>query len=273
MKKSQYRSEKIRFLPTELLRANSCLPHRFGTDDTADALTRSIARYGILHPILVCESKNFYTVMCGSRRLRAARALGLSHVPCRVVSASPQEAAELVFAENLHRRDLLPVEEAEAAFRLQKQYPYRFGELAQRIGTSQSLLASKLRLMHFSPEERRLFGELQLHPDFAEPLLHLRDGNLRLFAIRHIASENYTLEEACRLCMSLALHPEEFSPLPRREESPRRCVRRFVVKDLRFFINSVDRAVSSIRGAGLDVECDKAEDDLAIEYFIRIPKS
>jgi ParB family chromosome partitioning protein len=49
-------------------------------------------------------------------------------------------------------------------------------------------------------------------------------------------------------------------------------VRRFVIRDVRFFINSVDRAVSSIRGAGFDVECDKAEDEEAIEYLIRIPK-
>lgn len=272
MKKSQYKSEKIRFLPTQSLLPNPALPQRFGVDETADALTRSIARYGILHPILVRETRRGYQVLCGSRRLRSAKALGLDSVPCRVVDFSSREAAELSFAENLHRKDLVAVEEAAVANWLQKEHPYRFGELASRVGVSQSVLTSKLRLMHFSPAERHLFGELKLPPDFAEPLLHLRETELRLFAMRHIAEKGYGLEEASRLCLSLALHPEEFSPPVRGETVARRCVRRFVVKDVRFFINSVDRAVSSIRGAGFDVECDKVEDETAIEYLIRIPK-
>ncbi len=272
MKKSQVKSEKIRFLPTDALLPNSILPHRFGVDETAEALTRSIARYGILHPLLVRESNRGFEVLCGCRRLRAARALGIEFVPCRMLELSPREAAELVFAENLHRKDLVAVEEASAAHRLQKEYPYRFGELAGRVGVSPSKLSAKMRLMHFSPAERHLFGELELDPDFAEPLLHLRETELRLFAMRHIAAKNLSLEEASRLCLSLALHPEEFSPPIRGESMPKRSVRRFVIKDVRFFINSVDRAVSSIRGAGFDVECDKVEDDTAIEYLIRIPK-
>ena len=272
MKKSPFKSEKIRFLPTKALLPSSTLPRRFGTDETVDALTRSIARYGILHPILVRAADGGFRVLCGSRRLRAAKALGLSHVPCRVVNCSRREGEELILAENFHRRDLLPVEEAEAAFSLQKSHAYRFGELAERVGTSQSALASKLRLMHFSAAERHLFGELRLHPDFAEPILHLRDTELRLFAMRHISTKNYSLEEALRLCMSLSINPEEFSPPLQREEGNSRMVRRFVGKDVRFFINSVDRAVSSIRGAGFAVECDKSEGEDAIEYFIRIPK-
>ena len=272
MKKSQFKSEKIRFLPVGALVPNSALPHRFGTDEGADALTRSISRYGILHPILVRECKDGYRVLCGSRRLRAARALGMETVPCRVMDLSEREGAELIFAENTHRKDLIPAEEAAVAYRLQKAYPYRYGELADRIGAPPSQLAAKLRLMHFSPEERELFTRLQLHPDFAEPILHLRERELRLFAMRHIGEKGYGLEEASRLCLSLALHPEEFSPPVRGDSPPKRGVRRFVIRDVRFLINSVDRAVSSIRGAGFDVECDKAEDEDAIEYLIRIPK-
>lgn len=272
MKKSPIKAEKIRFLPTESLLPGNALPRRFGTDETAEALTRSIARYGILHPILVRATGSGFRVLCGSRRLRAAKALGLSHVPCRVVDCTSREADELVLVENFHRRELVPVEEAEAAFRLQKDHPYRFGELAERVGTSQSELGAKLRLMRFSSAERHLFGELKLHPDFAEPILHLRETELRLFAMRHIAGKNYSLEEATRLCMSLALNPEEFSPPLHRQEDENRAVRRFVVKDVRFFVNSVDRAVSSIRGAGFAVECDKVEGEDAIEYLIRIPK-
>lgn len=273
MKKSQVKTEKIRFLPTSSLHPNSLLPRRFGVDESAEALTRSIARYGILHPLLVQKASRGYRVLCGHRRLRSALALGLESVPCRVLVLPPREAAELIFAENLYRRELVAVEEASAAQKIQKAYPYRFGELASRIGTSQSLLSSKMRLMHFTAEERHLFGELDLDPDFAESLLHLRESGLRLFAMRHIAEKGYTLEEANRLCLSLALHPEEFSPPVREEPFRKRCVRRFVVKDVRFFVNSVDRAVSSLRGAGFAVECDKAEDEEAVEYLIRIPKS
>ncbi len=271
MKNGYDKTEKLRFLQISAIEKNSILPHRFSDD--FGPLARSIARYGILQPLLVRKSGRGYELLAGRRRLGAAKLLGLNTVPCRVLHLTPREAAELIFAENLHRVALNPFEEAAAATRLQKTFPYRLGELAERIGESPSLLASKERLMHFSAQERSLLMELGLSPSYGECLLHLRDSALRQLAIRHIAARNLSVAEAGNLCLSLALHPEEFIPslVPERALK-KRPVRRFVVKDVRFFINSVDRTIGSIRQAGIDVEADKTEDEGHITYRIKIPK-
>lgn len=273
MKKTYIPTEKIRFLPPSVLKPGSLLPRRRGGTSDDASLVRSIARYGILHPLLVREEKNGTVLLSGRRRLLAALTLGLDRVPCRTVTLGDREAAELVFAENLHRAPLDLFDEATAARSLQKAFPYRFGELADRIGVPASLLSAKLRLLNLSPAERRVFAESGLSPVYGESILHLRDSPLRLLAIRHISEKALSLEEAEIFCLSLALHPEEFAPpLKVPFTAKRRPVRRFVVKDAGFFVNSVDRVLSSIRNAGISVESVKTEEDGFISYSIRIPK-
>jgi len=273
MKKTSIPTEKIRFLPPSSLKPCPVLPRRRGGTCDDASLVRSIARYGILHPLLVREEKNGTVLLSGRRRLRAALALGLDRVPCRTVTLGDREAGELVFAENLHRVPLDLFDEAVAARVLQKSFPYRFGELADRIGVPASHLSAKLRLLSLSPEERRAFAESGLAPVYGECILHLRSPELRLLAIRHIGTNALTLEEAEIFCLSLALHPEEFAPpLKATFPSKSRPVRRFVVKDARFFANSVDRVLSSIRNAGIALESKKTEEDGFITYSIRIPK-
>lgn len=271
MKNPRMKAEKIRYLPVSRILSGSVLPRRLEEDAELESLAHSISRYGMLQPILVQSARRGYRLLCGRRRLRAARLLGLETVPCRVLELSPREAGELVFAENLHRKELSSLESAKAAQQLQRSFPYRLGELALRIGEDPSRLCAKERLMHFAPEEQSLFSQFGLDPAYAEPILHLREPQLRRFAIRHVSTHGYSVEEATKLCLSLALHPEEFAPPIHPPTPQKRPVRRFVVKDVRFFVNSVDRAIGSIRSAGIDVEAVKCEEEGCITYSIRIP--
>lgn len=272
MKWTEKKTEKIRFLPTSKLSLGTPMRER-GDPESLANLTRSIARYGILHPLAVKRTLRGYELIFGSRRLRAARLLGMERVPCRILQLSPREEGELALAENLVRLPLSPFEEGVAADRLLRTFPYRRGDLADRLGESPSELASKLRLMRFSAEERQLLAKFDISPEYTEVLLRVRDPALRILAIRHVGSTHLSVEEAEELCLSLSLHPEEFiPPLRPKKEREEENLRRFVVKDVGFFINSVDRAIGSIRRAGFDVEAEKIEVDGFISYSIRIPK-
>lgn len=272
MKWTEKKTEKIRFLPTSKLSLGSTVRER-GDADSLVHLTRSIARYGILHPLAVKRTLSGYELICGSRRLRAARLLGMERVPCRILQLSPREEGEISLAENLQRQPLSPFEEGAAADRLLRAFPYRRGELADRLGESPSELASKLRLLRFSAEERQLLAKFDIPPEYSEVLLRVRDPALRILAIRHVGSTHLSVEETEELCLSLSLHPEEFiPPLRPKREREEENIRRFVIKDVGFFINSVDRAIGSIRQAGFDVEAEKIEVDGFISYSIRIPK-
>ncbi|MBQ3076065.1 MAG: ParB/RepB/Spo0J family partition protein [Clostridia bacterium] len=273
MKKTQKKSEKIRFLPIEKIVLNPLFSGRYYSDPEPEVLVNSIRLYGMLQPLTVRRRASEYELVCGNRRLKAAALLGQRVVPCRILKLSHREAAELFLSENLNRSSLCPFEEGLIAARLLKAYPYRQGELAVRIGESPSELSAKLRLLRFTREERRAFLAFGLDPSYAEPLLHLRETSLRLLAMEHVACHRLSPEEAVDYCLSLSLHREEFiPPLRTAAVSNETPVRRFILKDVGFFINSVDRAIDSIREAGFDVDAIKDEEEDYISYSIKIPK-
>ena len=107
----------------------------------------------------------------------------------------------------------------------------------------------------------------------ARSLLRLRDPAMRLFALHYTIEHDLTEKQSEELCQTLEKNPEEFSPALRGEGFQKMTpLRRLVVKDVRVFINSVDRAILSIREAGFSVEAEKADDDAYISYSIRVPK-
>ena len=272
MKTIGKRTEKIRFLPVGKILPNPVGCTRKMRDGDLDRLADSIKHYGILQPLLVSRCAFGFQLLCGSRRLQAARLAGLDRVPCREVQFSPKEAGELFLAENLNRRGLTPLEEALSADRLTREFPYRQGELAERVGETPSELSAKLRILRFTSQERQLLIKYGFSLAYAEVFLHVRDPALRLFAIGKAGEEGLSLQEASDYCLSLALHPEEFVPPLHPKPAQTAKVRRFVVKDVGFFINSVDRAIGSIRQAGFAVEAEKVEGGEYVSYSIRIPK-
>ncbi|MBR5295139.1 MAG: ParB/RepB/Spo0J family partition protein [Clostridia bacterium] len=267
------KTEKIRYLPPDSIYSNPRGARRKFSPERVEALSRSISRYGILQPLTVQKRCGEYELICGEMRLRAAKLLEMKTVPCRVLNVSAKLGAEIALVENLQRTRLDSFEEGAAADRLLKNFRYFQGELADRLGQSPSALSAKLRLLRFTPEERDLIEKNDLTPRHADALLHLRDPAMRLFALNYMIENALPPDHSEELCSTLSTHPEEFVPALRphssRRESP---VRRLVVKDVRIFINSVDRAILSIREAGFSVEAEKEECEEFISYSIRVPK-
>ncbi len=271
MWKKKDKKEKLCFLPPAAIRPKLCPTRQLGSDADLEGLCESIGRFGIIEPLCVRRRGGEYELVCGERRLSAAKILELDRVPCRVLKLSDRTASELSLVENLHRKAPLPFEEACCAQRLLRLFPYRHGELADRLGISPSDLSAKLRLLRFTPEERELIFDGNLSPAHADALLHLRDPAMRLFAIHYMIERALPPAQAEELCLTLATHPEEFIPSLRPDA--RAPMRRIVLKDVRLFVNSVDRAIGSIREAGFQVEARKEEEDTHISYSIRVPKA
>ncbi len=268
------KTERIRFLPPDAIFPNPRGSRRKFSPEKVEALSRSIARYGMLQPLTVQKKCGEYELICGEMRLRAAKLLEMKKVPCRILKVNTKLASEMSLVENLERSGLDSFEEALAADRLLKNFRYFQGELADRIGQSPSTLSAKLRLLRFSQEERDLMEKNDLSPRHADALLHLRDPAMRLFALNYMIDNALTPDLSEELCATLSTHPEEFVPALRPRSILRQePVRRLVVKDVRLFINSVDKAIFSIREAGFSVEAEKEEDEEYIFYSIRVPKT
>lgn len=264
-KKGLFESNRVLFLPIEQLRPNPSQPRRFFCPDGLAELASSIAEHGVLQPLSVRKVNGLYEIISGERRLRASSLAGLTEVPCIVVKADSEESSLLALVENLQRRDLDFVEEAAALARLIRTFGLSQEEAARRIGKSQSAVANKLRLLRLSPDVLSLLREHGYTERHARALLRLGDDALQLKAAQIITEENLTVLHTEELVETL-LHPLE-------EKVPPRKKPKFLIKDVRFFLNTVTRGLTMMKTAGVNAACERSETEDSILLTIRIPKA
>ena len=130
-------SGRVLYLPLGSIRPNPAQPRRVFDPAGLQELADSIREYGILQPLTVRRRENGYELIAGERRLRAAGLAGLREVPCLLVTADDQDAGLLALVENLQRRDLDYIEQAQGLARLMQQYHLTQEQAARLLGVSQ----------------------------------------------------------------------------------------------------------------------------------------
>ena len=250
-------------LPPEDIRPNPHQPRRTFDPAELEALAESVRRHGILQPLTVRRRDGGWELVAGERRLRAARLAGLPTVPCVEREADDADSALLALVENLQRQDLPYLEEAEAIAAYLARTGVTQEEAAARLGRSPSALANKLRLLRLSPECRRLLTEAGLSERHARCLLRLEDEAERLAALRRIIEKHWTVAQA-----------EQYVErrLQRLQATPPRRRKTFILKDVRLFLNSLDRGLRLVRQAGVDAQTERRDTEDAILLTIRIPR-
>ena len=262
-KNTLFQSGRIHMLPIERISPNPRQPRRHFPEQPLRELADSIRQHGVLQPLTVQKTPGGYVLVAGERRLRAAGLAGLTHVPCLLVRATPQDSALLALVENLQRCDLHYLEEAAAISKLITTYGMSQEEAARRLGRSQSAVANKLRLLRLSPACGELLRKYELTERHARALLRLEDEDTRLAALRHIGEKKLTVAAA-----------EEYIEvqLQKKQMEGKEKKRLFIIKDVRLFLNSVDRGMETIRRAGVDARFDRQESEEEITITIQIPK-
>ena len=262
-KNTLFQSGRIHMLPIERISPNPRQPRRHFPEQPLRELADSIRQHGVLQPLTVQKTPGGYVLVAGERRLRAAGLAGLTHVPCLLVRATPQDSALLALVENLQRCDLHYLEEAAAISKLITTYGMSQEEAARRLGRSQPAVANKLRLLRLSPACGELLRKYELTERHARALLRLEDEDTRLAALRHIGEKKLTVAAA-----------EEYIEvqLQKKQMEGKEKKRLFIIKDVRLFLNSVDRSMENIRRAGVDARFDRQESEEEITITIQIPK-
>ena len=258
------RKERVLTLRVEDIRPNPHQPRQTFDDEGLRELASSIRRHGILQPLTVRSAGGGkWELVAGERRLRAAKLAGLEKVPCIRREADDRESALLALVENLQRRDLHYLEEAAAIAAYIQQAGVTQEEAAAQLGRSPSALANKLRLLRLSPACRELLVQNGLTERHARCLLRLEDEEERLAALRHIADKQLNVAQA-----------EQYvdQRLAQLQSTPPKRRRTFILKDVRLFLNSLDRGLRMVRDAGVDARTERQETDDAILLTIRIPK-
>ena len=253
---------KILSIPQGDILPNPNQPRRRFDYDELEGLAQSIRANGILQPLLVRNLENGkYELIAGERRLRAARLIGLTKVPCIINDISESDSAVFAVIENLQRQNLDYFEEAEALALLISDYRMSQEELCKKLGKAQSTLSNKLRLLKLNEEMRYKISRAGLSERHARALLSLTDEVQRARALSIIIDRHLTVNESESLIEQML----------RKNEAPKRQILKGF-KDIRIFINTLNSAVDAIRKAGIDADSVKTETDEYVEYIVRIPK-
>ena len=251
------------YLPISQVESCAGQPRKHFDAGALQELAESIRQYGVLQPLTVRRLAGGYELVAGERRLRAARLAGLSEVPCLLADVDEESSGMLALVENLQRRDLDYIEEAEGLQKLMQQYHLSQEQAARRIGKSQSAVANKLRILRHPPSVLQALRENHLTERHARALLKLPDEAERLRVIGLIAQGEWTVAKTEQYIDSL-LAPRT----PQRRE-----LGGFVLRDVRLFLNSIDHQLDLVRAAGVGASRERQETEQEIVLTIRIPKS
>lgn len=253
---------KVVQIPIKLIFPNPNQPRREFNEDELNYLAESIKNDGIIQPITVRKVDEKFEIISGERRLRASKIAKLESVLCIIVDITERSSALLALIENIQRSDLSYFDEAFAIYNLIDLYGMTQEDAAIRLGMAQSTVANKLRLLKLSAQERELIKKGKLTERHARAFLKLTDPDQRLITINKVIKHGMNVEKTECLIEQLLKTEDE------RESFKKRAI---LLRDVRLFVNTINKAVQTIKMAGVAADAKKTENDEYIEYHIRIP--
>ncbi len=203
----------VRELPVNVIRANRAQPRTLFDEAALAELVESIRVHGVLQPLIVSEDPSGgYELIAGERRLRAARAAGLTTVPAIIKSATSQQFLELALVENVQRADLNPLEEAQAYETLRQEFGLSDEEIARRVGKSRVAIVNSRRLLRLAPPARQALLDGVISAGHGRAILRLEDAADQAAVIDMIRQRNLSVREIERLT-DVASQPDLAPPV------------------------------------------------------------
>ena len=251
-------------IPTEKLLPNPYQPRKQFKSEELLGLSESIKENGVLQPILVKRINNsdYYEIVSGERRLRASILANCQEMPCIVIECSGENSAMYSIIENIQRSDLSFFEEANAISHLMNSFGLTQAEIGKRLGKSQSALSNKLRLLRLPAEVRYFIEREGLTERHARAILKLSDQNQMWRVLNAVKEKHLNVEQT----------EEMIERMTDNTVKARHNVVR-IFKDVRIFVNTVNKAIETMRSAGIDASTNKTETDDYIEFYVKIPKT
>ena len=249
-------------IPITAIKPNPRQPRKSFDANDLTSLSRSISQDGIIQPLTVRDKGGYYELVSGERRLRAAKIAGLKTVPCIITDISDERSAVYALIENIQRCDLTYFEQAQAISQLISQYGLTQEETALRLGLSQPAVANKLRLLRLDDEERRLISDANLSERHARALLRCESKEQRRAVIEKVIA-----------CSLSALQTERYvKNLLKAEQIERSYKKRApILRDVRLFVNTMNKAVRVMQLAGVKANTKKIEHEGYVDYIVSIP--
>ena len=201
--------EKIVEKPVEMkmkiteVEPNREQPRKNFDEDALLELAESIKQFGVLQPLLVQKKDDYYEIIAGERRWRAAKLAGLKEVPVIIKDFSDQEVVEIALIENIQREDLNAIEEAVAYKRLMEEFHLKQDEIAERVSKSRTAVTNAMRLLKLDERVQQMVIEGMLSTGHARALLVIEDNDLQFQMATKIYNEKLSVRDVEKLVKNL----------------------------------------------------------------------
>ena len=228
-------------------------PRKDFDEDALMELADSIRLFGILQPLLVQIKKNYYEIIAGERRWRAAKLAGIKEVPIIVKDYTDQEIVEISLIENIQRENLNPIEEAMAFKRLLQEFQLKQDEVAERVSKSRTAVTNSMRLLKLSPRVQQMIIDDMISTGHARALLAIDDEEQQFILANKIFDEKLSVRETEKLVKALKNPKKEV----KKEKS-----------EHTFIYENIEEQIKNIMGTKVSVnQKANGKGKIEIEYY------
>jgi ParB family chromosome partitioning protein len=184
-------------------------PRKNFDEDALQELADSIKQFGLLQPILVQDKKDYYEIIAGERRWRAAKIAGLKEVPVIIKNYTNQEIVEISLIENIQREDLNPIEEAQAYKRLLEEFNLKQDEVADRVSKSRTTVTNSMRLLKLTDSVQQMIIDGMLSTGHARALIPIEDPEQQLQLAQRIFDEKLSVRDVEKIVKNMLKPADE----------------------------------------------------------------
>lgn len=182
---------------------NRSQPRKQFDEDALLELSESIKQYGILQPLLVSDKTDYYEIIAGERRWRAAKLAGLKEVPVIIKELSDQQVVEISLIENIQREDLNPIEEAMAYKRLIEEFSLKQDEIAERVSKSRTAVTNSMRLLKLDSRVQQMLIDEMISAGHARAILSITEPETQYSVAMKVFDEKLSVRETEKLVKKL----------------------------------------------------------------------
>ncbi len=233
-------------------------PRKNFDEDALLELSESIKQFGVLQPLLVQDKKDYYEIIAGERRWRAAKLAGLKEVPVIIKDLTEQEVVEISLIENIQRENLNPIEEAFAYKRLLTEFNLKQDEVAERVSKSRTAVTNSMRLLKLNEKVQQMVIDDMITTGHARTLLGIDDSEKQYATAQKIFDEKLSVRETEKLVKKI--QQEKDSPTPKESNK--------IDPKLEAIYHDLEEKMKAILGTKVAInQKDDKKGKIEIEYY------
>lgn len=255
--------EVVKEVPTEItlkikdIEINKDQPRKQFNEDALQELADSIAQHGVIEPLVVTKRDNYYLLVSGERRWRAAMKAGLTEVPVVIKEYTNQQVLEIGLIENIQRENLNPIEEAQAYKKLIEEFHLKQDDVAERVSKSRSAITNIMRLLKLCEQVQEMVIDEKLSNGHARALLAIEDNELQYETACNVFDQRLSVRETEKLVKKIV--NEQNNPKKNTKESE---------EDLTYLYNDIEEKLKYKLGSKATIKAkNKGKGKIEIEYF------